>query len=638
MSATLKTFTSKNMLINDDLYEYINEESHSLLSEVDVDEVDDDSIDTHNSHNLKFDFTSGRNVDTISDKLKSKVSEFLEIEKSNNRISDFSEPELSTGDLFHTLSFSFSQSYDIHELNNALVKILRIIISMTISGTFHIKSSSGQINCNLQNIPARKESCHSFMVYDEGFYDFFKEYGFNIPKETILKSFIASLVKNGVLYCLDTKNWKLYSLYIANLNFENGSFSYYVKIVKTDGSFLTDDCFKHECTVFNSGYSLVKSVGFCNFIDTNGNYLLSNADKIKSAKAFKNGYATFTDSSNTERLIDTSGKEINNSGKTFSSCDLNTISEGFIVVKVIEHDDLFNYLNLETGELLSETYFKEAYQFYDGYGIILNSKSGFIDKNGKIVYTDDSVTDIMYFKDGIAPVEIGCNNMNYINTDGLFIINNKNLKIITCNTFSEGFGRIEQDDGTENFVDKDGNILYNRGWFLRANDFKEGFAVVKTADNKENFLKTDGTLLFANSKYTSCNNFHNGYGIVNTKASANFVDTSGNLISNNWFNSVESFHCDRAKVSSSCGVNFIKPNGETISSEWFMSSGWFHFGFATVRRPGTMKWNYIDTEGKILLENDVDICDDFNENGTAMIQNNGMRLVIDRNGNIISFL
>ena len=252
------------MLINDDLYEFINEESHSLLSEVDVDEVDDESIDIHNSHNLKFEFTTTRNINTISDKLKSKVSEFLEIEKSNNRISNFSEPELSTSDmLFRTISFSFSPSYDIHELNNALVKILRIIISITISGTFHIKSSSGQISCNLQSTPTRTES-HSFMVYVEDFYDFFNEYGFNCPKETILKSFIASLVKNGMLYCLDTKNWKLYSLYITNFNVENGSFSYYAKIVKADGSFLTDDCFENECTVFNNGYSLVKILTIVN--------------------------------------------------------------------------------------------------------------------------------------------------------------------------------------------------------------------------------------------------------------------------------------------------------------------------------------------------------------------------------------
>ena len=70
----------------------------------------------------------------------------------------------------------------------------------------------------------------------------------------------------------------------------------------------------------------------------------------------------------------------------------------------------------------------------------------------------------------------------------------KHENVLDLLYFSEGFARIRNWEKQYNFIDKQGNILFNE-WFKLLGVFHEGFAVVERSNNLCNFIDKQGNYL-----------------------------------------------------------------------------------------------------------------------------------------------
>jgi hypothetical protein len=77
--------------------------------------------------------------------------------------------------------------------------------------------------------------------------------------------------------------------------------------------------------------------------------------------------------------------------------------------------------------------------------------------------------------------------------------------------------------------------------------------------------------------------------------------------------------------------NFINTDGKIISEQWFDNCYDFHNGFAKVYLNN--KGNFINTDGNILSKQWFDFCGDFHE-GFAFVKLNGKNYKIDKNGKL----
>ena len=78
--------------------------------------------------------------------------------------------------------------------------------------------------------------------------------------------------------------------------------------------------------------------------------------------------------------------------------------------------------------------------------------------------------------------------------------------------------------------------------------------------------------------------------------------------------------------------NFINTEGKLLSERWFDGANFFYEGFAVVKLNN--KWNFIGTNGKLLSEQWFDDAYSFSE-GFAVVKLNGEWMNIYKNGNLL---
>ena len=123
----------------------------------------------------------------------------------------------------------------------------------------------------------------------------------------------------------------------------------------------------------------------------------------------------------------------------------------------------------------------------------------------------------------------------------------KNDNVLDLLYWSDGFARVQRSDQLWNFVDKQGNYLFNE-WFVYVYAFNEGFARVQKANGEWNFIDKDGKIL-SGEWYKNVYDFNEGFAIVKRKDGLyNFIDKKGKFLSNEWFIYTYSFVDGFAKV------------------------------------------------------------------------------------------
>ena len=110
----------------------------------------------------------------------------------------------------------------------------------------------------------------------------------------------------------------------------------------------------------------------------------------------------------------------------------------------------------------------------------------------------------------------------------------KNDNVIDLLYFSDGFAIIQRGDKLYNFIDRQGNYLFDE-WFYWVDTFHEGFARVQRTNGDWNFIDRQGNYLF-DEWYYWVGIFHDGLAKVQrTNGDWNFIDRQGNYLSDEWY-------------------------------------------------------------------------------------------------------
>ena len=171
---------------------------------------------------------------------------------------------------------------------------------------------------------------------------------------------------------------------------------------------------------------------------------------------------------------------------------------------------------------------------------------GYKDEFGNVIIKPQFI-DVYEFKEGLARVRTSKGqdgNFGYINIKGEMVIPNI---FNGAEDFNNGKARVMFSEHTEDYrysyIDKSGNILFDKKQFLGASDFNEGYAVVMTK----------------------------GY---------------GGLV-----------HPDQAK---DFRCSYINENGEYATDQEFEGASIFENGLATVRKNG--KWGMINKNFELVVD------------------------------------
>ena len=146
------------------------------------------------------------------------------------------------------------------------------------------------------------------------------------------------------------------------------------------------------------------------------------------------------------------------------------------------------------------------------------------------VLLSGKITQCDFYNTKVAATEITI--LEEINIDEIIKITEwwKNDNVLDLLYFSDGFARVQRGDGLWNFIDKDGNYLYNE-WFNWADYFnKDGFVRVQRTNGKWNFIDKDGKIL-SDEWFDWVDYFYDGFAKVRrTNGERAKIDKTGKLI------------------------------------------------------------------------------------------------------------
>lgn len=308
---------------------------------------------------------------------------------------------------------------------------------------------------------------------------------------------------------------------------------------------------------------------------------------------------------------------------------------------------------------------------------------GVIDANGKWIVQPEN--DHMYnYGEGLYSFRKG-SKTGFYNMEGNVAFETENI-----GKFSEGYALINKgNDGSKDgsyIVDKSGNKVadianaYCRDMLKEPCVFSEGLIALNSNSsdnyNKFGYYDTKGNKVI-DSKYYIVSTFNGGYAIAETFGEKFIIDKTGNEIfkSNNTIKKtvvpnvfiVEENHKEglydvkkgkfvvEPKYSRIEGTNkdlsffaregiddkikYYDKNGKQIVDTEFSGATDFSEGYAIVYRENnenkfSRNCGYINESGKLVIDYMFSGCEPY-EGGYATVSKDGIRLVLDNNGNVV---
>lgn len=250
--------------------------------------------------------------------------------------------------------------------------------------------------------------------------------------------------------------------------------------------------------------------------------------------------------------------------------------------------------------------------------------------------------DTRRFTDNVSAVPRKSGMWDIIDKEGKVL--SSNLCLAWIYEFSCGFARVQRHDRLWNFIDTEGNLLFSNKWFTWVTPFKNGLAQIQCENNLWNFIDTDGKILSPKQWFTSFIELKDGiFHVIKDSFLSNIMDKDGNfLIKDKW---VLEIRCPRMGceyliiMDEDKRYNFfsLKERKVIWSNEWFIEVSPFANGYARVQNYGTLYWNYIDENGKLLspkqwFRYNYDFKDDY----AAVRNNDGQWNFINNRGRLLS--
>lgn len=205
-----------------------------------------------------------------------------------------------------------------------------------------------------------------------------------------------------------------------------------------------------------------------------------------------------------------------------------------------------------------------------------------------------------------------------------------------CYDVHDGFGRVENKEGNDNFVNINSGKLLSNIWYDNARDFSNGLAAVYIEDKGWDFINKNGQIVF-NEWFNGAGDYK--YGVIPVYKNYKFyyIDIYGDNICNDTFDEVRNFSEGYGLVfKNNVGYNYINNKGEFLLKEWFLNATSFKNGFGTIcDLKRNAKWNYVTKNGTILSDIWFDENKTFNEDGFGEVQINNKYNLIDREGKLL---
>jgi len=114
----------------------------------------------------------------------------------------------------------------------------------------------------------------------------------------------------------------------------------------------------------------------------------------------------------------------------------------------------------------------------------------------------------------------------------------------------------------------------------------------------------------------------------------NLIDENKNLLCDTWYDKMNDFENGYAVVSLGGKYNYINYDGKLLLNEFVAHAKSFEFGIAIVTK-NNGKDNIISTNGKYLLGDDFDGIEDFDSNKLSIVIKNGKYNLLDTKGNLV---
>lgn len=253
--------------------------------------------------------------------------------------------------------------------------------------------------------------------------------------------------------------------------------------------------------------------------------------------------------------------------------------------------------------------------------VYFGTRSGFIDKTGKIVVKPKefkTCNGLASFSEGLMVMcSSSSDKMGFIDKTGEFVIKQE---FDDAKDFSEGlalvvfgdYGLHNQNDYKVGFIDKAGNLAI-KPIYRDAKSFSEGLAVV-SKDGKYGFIDKNGeTKIPFELDYAG--SFSEGLAVIYKNNNYGFIDKKGNISIMPKFKGAGSFSEDLA---------WVKTNGQTYP----YTIGDLYLG------EGNESFSYIDKNGTVVIKIKAWRVGDFSE-GLAAVQTENKIGFIDKKGKFV---
>lgn len=294
----------------------------------------------------------------------------------------------------------------------------------------------------------------------------------------------------------------------------------------------------------------------------------------------------------------------------------------------------------------------ELYDFHDGYAAIKkDNKLGVINKKGEIIalpiyYPSNNFDNggyscyaVMSEDRMLLRKEIdGIIKSGYIDKNGKVII--PFIYDAFADNFSDGLALVKK-NGKCGFIDKDGNVVIP---FIYdgATSFSNGLASVTKNQRKPGcmYINKKGKVVLSLKDYWCYTGTFSdeGLALINKDGKWGLMDESGKIITDCMYDEVEGFAEGYYQVIKDGKAGFVDKKGKEIIPCNFYATFAFKDGFAKVCVDWDAgKWSLIDTDGNIIIPEVKDIGDYFE--GVAVAKRNDRFGYVDKSGNeVIPFV
>lgn len=289
-----------------------------------------------------------------------------------------------------------------------------------------------------------------------------------------------------------------------------------------------------EVKGYSEGFFLVKNNEKWYFIDQNGKPL--NSEGFDAAEPFSNGVAIVC-IGNKYNMIDTKGNLVldewyDDIHHPFEWWDYR--NKGYKVYAWVVKDGEYNLLD-KNGNIISPIWYSSVSRFNQGYAIVRhNGKENIIDWNCNYLF-EEWIENGEHFCDYqvgniIVIKSLYHNTIIIIDKTGRILFEGNNIHLQY--SFVNGYAKVKnKDNGTYNFIDTNGNLLFKE-WinYFELSDYDGQYVIVKRInDLRYNIIDKNGKPLLP-EWYDVIFKFINGYAKVRKNGKFSFIDRKLNVV------------------------------------------------------------------------------------------------------------